>query len=44
VIPSQSYFGGALPMAFTEQGVAMLSGNSMGKLKRYFTRNVNLIY
>ena len=26
VIPSKSYFGGALPFAFTEQGVAMLSG------------------
>jgi hypothetical protein len=26
VIPSKSYAGGALPMAFTEQGVAMLSG------------------
>jgi RNA processing factor Prp31 len=26
VIPSKSYFGGALPMAFTEQGIAMLSG------------------
>ena len=25
VIPSKSYFGGANPMAFTEQGVAMLS-------------------
>ena len=25
VIPSKSYFGGASPMAFTEQGVAMLS-------------------
>lgn len=25
VIPSKSYFGGAYPMAFTEQGVAMLS-------------------
>lgn len=25
-IPSKSYFGGALPFAFTEQGVAMLSG------------------
>lgn len=25
VIPSKSYLGGALPMAFTEQGVAMLS-------------------
>ena len=26
VIPSKSYLGGALPMVFTEQGVAMLSG------------------
>lgn len=25
VIPSKSIFGGAFPMAFTEQGVAMLS-------------------
>ncbi len=25
VIPSKSYLGGALPMAFTEQGIAMLS-------------------
>ena len=25
VIPSKKYFGGALPFAFTEQGVAMLS-------------------
>lgn len=25
VIPSKSYLGGALPLAFTEQGVAMLS-------------------
>jgi hypothetical protein len=25
VIPSKSYFGGSLPFAFTEQGVAMLS-------------------
>ena len=25
VIPSKSYFGGAKPMVFTEQGVAMLS-------------------
>lgn len=25
VIPSKSYFGGAIPFAFTEQGVAMLS-------------------
>ena len=24
VIPSKSYFGGSLPFAFTEQGVAML--------------------
>jgi len=26
VIPSMKYFGGAMPFAFTEQGVAMLSG------------------
>lgn len=26
VIPSKSYLGGASPLAFTEQGVAMLSG------------------
>ena len=26
VIPAKKYFGGALPYAFTEQGVAMLSG------------------
>lgn len=26
VIPSKGRFGGALPFAFTEQGVAMLSG------------------
>jgi len=26
VIPSKSYFGGAKPFAFTEQGIAMLSG------------------
>lgn len=26
VIPSKSYLGGAIPYAFTEQGVAMLSG------------------
>jgi hypothetical protein len=25
VIPSKSYFGGSLPFAFTEQGVAMFS-------------------
>jgi hypothetical protein len=28
VIPSKSYFGGSLPFAFTEQGVAMLSSES----------------
>ncbi len=28
VIPSKSYFGGALPYAFTEQGVSMLSSIS----------------
>ena len=33
VILSKSYFGGAFPIAFTEQGVVMLSGNSRGKLK-----------
>ena len=26
VIPSKSYLGGAFPFAFTEQGIAMLSG------------------
>jgi hypothetical protein len=26
VIPSKSYFGGAKPFVFTEQGIAMLSG------------------
>jgi len=26
VIPSKRYLGGAVPFAFTEQGVAMLSG------------------
>jgi hypothetical protein len=26
VIPHKKYFGGSLPYAFTEQGVAMLSG------------------
>jgi hypothetical protein len=26
VIPSKRYLGGAIPYAFTEQGVAMLSG------------------
>ncbi len=28
VIPSKGKFGGAFPYAFTEQGVAMLSGNT----------------
>ena len=31
VIPSKSYFGGALPFAFTEQGVAMLSSILKGR-------------
>ena len=31
VIPSKSYFGGVLPYAFTEQGVAMLSSVLMSK-------------
>ena len=30
VIPSKSYFGGALPMVFTEQGVAYTSINGTG--------------
>jgi hypothetical protein len=38
VIPSKSYFGGAMPMAFTEQGVAMLSS----VLKSKKARQVNI--
>jgi hypothetical protein len=32
VIPSKSHFGGALPFAFTEQGVAMLSSILRSKI------------
>ena len=32
VIPSKSYFGGDLPVAFTEQGVAMLSSILRSKI------------
>ena len=38
VIPSKSKFGGAFPYAFTEQGVAMLSGI----LKSKRAREVNI--
>jgi hypothetical protein len=39
VIPSKSYFGGALPFAFTEQGVAMLSS----VLKSDIAIDVNIV-
>jgi hypothetical protein len=38
VIPSKSYFGGAVPFAFTEQGVAMLS--SVLKSKKAIAVNI----
>lgn len=41
VIPSKSYFGGALPFAFTEQGVAMLS--SVLKSKKALQVNIAII-
>jgi phage regulator Rha-like protein len=41
VIPSKSYFGGAKPMAFTEQGVAMLS--SVLKSDRAIEINILII-
>jgi len=41
VIPSKSYLGGALPMAFTEQGVAMLS--SVLKSQRAIKINITII-
>jgi hypothetical protein len=41
VIPSRSYLGGALPMAFTEQGVAMLS--SILKSKRAILVNIAIM-
>ena len=41
VIPSKSYFGGALPLAFTEHGVAMLS--SVLKSKKAIEVNISII-
>jgi hypothetical protein len=41
VIPSKSYFGGAAPMAFTEQGVAMLS--SVLKSKKAIQVNISIM-
>ena len=41
VIPSKSYFGGAMPMAFTELGVAMLS--SVLKNKRAIMVNIAIM-
>ncbi|HDR51005.1 MAG TPA: guanylate kinase [Mariniphaga anaerophila] len=41
VIPSKSYFGGAKPFAFTEQGVAMLSG--VLKSKRAIKVNIAIM-
>jgi len=41
VIPSKSYFGGAYPFAFTEQGVAMLS--SVLKTKKAVQMNISIM-
>ena len=41
VIPSKSYFGGALPFAFTEHGVAMLS--SVLKSKAAVEVNISIV-
>ncbi len=41
VIPSKSYFGGAYPMAFTEQGVSMLS--SILKSKKAVQVNISIM-
>jgi hypothetical protein len=41
VIPSKSYFGGALPFVFTEQGVAMLS--SVLKSKKALQVNISIV-
>lgn len=41
VIPSKSSFGGAIPMAFTEQGVAMLS--SVLKSKKALDVNIAIM-
>jgi hypothetical protein len=40
-IPSKSYFGGSAPLAFTEQGVAMLS--SILKSKRAILVNIQIM-
>ena len=40
-IPSKSYFGGALPFAFTEQGVSMLS--SVLNSKRAIAVNIQIM-
>lgn len=41
VIPSKSYFGGSLPFAFTEQGIAMLS--SILKSDKAIEINISII-
>ena len=41
VIPSKSFFGGAVPFAFTEQGVAMLS--SVLKSKKAIAVNISIM-
>jgi regulator of PEP synthase PpsR (kinase-PPPase family) len=41
VIPSKSYFGGALPFAFTEQGISMLS--SVLKSKKAIQVNITIM-
>ena len=41
VIPSKSYFGGAQPFAFTEQGIAMLS--SILKSEKAIDVNISII-
>ena len=41
VIPSRSFFGGAIPMVFTEQGVAMLS--SVLKSKKAIIVNISIM-
>ena len=41
VIPSKSYFGGAVPYAFSEQGVAMLS--SVLKSKKALQVNIGIM-
>jgi hypothetical protein len=41
VIPSKSYFGGALPFAFTEQGVSMLA--SVLRSKKAIQVNIQIV-